>query len=197
MIESKDGTTAPSRREEFSAEEEDAIAAEVQADIRAGQGMKHFADVWDTMLSENHQHQNTDAPDAHECDRIKRQEIELCRDLKLAATYMLVPQGMRVESVGPNGHGTGYRAQIKDGEGRRYDAEIHFDEAARLDLSIDPRRVFEAMAGTLVERALEARKRYFARACISIQSEPVVYIPEGAEKSAGFDLQEMRSNRDE
>lgn len=172
MIETPDGKTLPSKRPELGAEEEDAIAREVNEDIRAGNGLKHFQDVTDLFLTDNHQAQPTHAPDAAECDRIARQEFELKRDLKLECTRMLVPHGMRVLHVNANGEGTGYLAQIKDGEGRLYDAQIYFDESARLDMSIKPHEVFRAMCGTIVERALEARKKYFVRACIIVDSSP-------------------------
>lgn len=170
MIESSDKTSA-SKREEFSEEEQDAIAREVNEDIRAGRGYKHFQDVWDSMLTENHQAQPTHAPDAAESDRIAKQEFELCRDLKTACTNELVGHGMRVLSVKKNGEGTGYLATIKDAEGRHYEATILYDEAARVDMSFKPHEVFRSMVNTVVTRALEARRKYFVRACIIVDSE--------------------------
>ncbi len=158
-------------RPEFSPEEEDAIAKEVHEDIRAGQGMRHFQDVFDS-LTENHQAQPTHAPDAAESDRIAKQEFELCRDLKLACTRELVSHGMRVLHVKKDGHGTGYLATMKDAENRQYEATITFDEAAKIDIHLKPHEVFREMVGTLVKRALEARRKYFVRACIVVQGEP-------------------------
>ena len=168
MIETPDGKLLAPKRPEFSAEEEDAIAKEVNEDIRAGKGLRHFQDFTDAFLTENHQALPTHEPDAETRDHIAKQEFALCRDLKMQATYELVGHGMRVESVSKNGEGTGYLARIKDGEGRWYEATITYDESAALDLSIDAHGVFRHMVDALVSRALEARRKYFVRACITV-----------------------------
>ncbi len=171
MIETKDGRTIATKREEFSPEEEDAIAKEVNEDIRAGKGYRHFQDVLDGMFSNNESRaRDTGLPDADEQDRIAKQEFELCRDLKQACTRELIGHGMRVLTLKANGKGTGFLAVIKDAEHRHYDAELFYDEAAKLDLSIKPHEVFRAMVGTIVDRALEARKKYFQRACIAFET---------------------------
>lgn len=171
MIETPDGKVLGSKRPELGPEEEDAIAREVNEDIRMGKGMRHFEDVWDAFLTENHQAIPTNGPDAEQRDRIAKQEFHLCRDLKQQATAELISHGMRVLDVMKDGHDTGYTARIKDSEGRVYEASILYNEAAALDISIDAHGVFRHMVSTLVERALEARRKYFVRACIMVQGE--------------------------
>lgn len=152
---------------DLAPDELDAIAADVQWDMRAGQGAKHFQDVLDELHST--QARPTHGPDKNEQERIERAERTIMSDLKQAATYELLSHGMRVRSINHNGHGTGWIAAISDAEGRLYEAQILYDEAAKIDAAINGHAFFRKLVDGMVSEALEARRKYFVRACIMVE----------------------------
>ena len=108
----------PRKSAEFSPEELDVMAAEVQRDIAEGRGAKHFTDVLDELHSTQAQpkHEQT----AEERDSERRAAAELARQLKRDASEALLSQGLRAWAVFEV-PGDGFRAHIKDRVGREFE----------------------------------------------------------------------------
>lgn len=163
-------TGVPIRRPKLDPVEEDALAAQVNADIAAGRGHRHFEDVFDELNST--QKQATNAPDAAQRDELERYELAVMWQLKRDVTQNLLPSGMRVVQVVPDREVKGYRAYVTDRDGRSFEAVITYDES-NLPADVDGRAVFKMMVDTLTERALGARKHYFDRMCLEVKGDTV------------------------
>lgn len=160
---------------ELSDAETDALSAQVNQDLQNGNATKHFEDVLDELNST--QARPTNEPDAHDRDEERRMCLAVAAQLKRDATRHLLSHGMRVEHVRESDGHKGYTATMRDREGRQFEAHITWDEANRPDG--DGHALYLMMVDAVVERALLARKTYFARMCLTVEGNA---LPETGEK---------------
>ncbi len=153
----------PRKGKEFSPEELDVMAAEVQRDMAEGRGARHFEDVLDEMHST--QAQPKHEPTAEERDNERRAAAEIARQLKRDASEALLSQGLRVWAVFEV-PGDGFRAHIKDATGREFEALLSgkaLVDAQEQSVLHGGRDVYKRVVDLLVTEALGARAKYFER----------------------------------
>lgn len=140
----------------FSPAEEDAIASEVAEDLAAGQGEKHFQELFDSVTATT----STDMDPATR-ERLARFRIEFCAGLndRLRGNE----HGFVCLAVNDDGHGTGFVCKCRDKDGRAFTAEVSYDDGFEAAAEYGMESMGKAMMGTVIERLVEARKKYFAR----------------------------------
>lgn len=136
-----------------SNEELDVLAREIQRDVDAGVGLKHFEDVLDDSTAQ------TEFATADEKEQWARDEKTLLLAIKVALNEALVPQGMRVLHYGRPAGESNPTFIVKDREGREFKATIEYTEA----LGWAARDTMRQMVRTLLERVRAARATYYGR----------------------------------
>lgn len=138
---------------QHSAEDLDAIRDEIQKDVDAGTGLKHFEDVLDESTA------TTEHATAEEKEQWARDEKALLLAIKMALNEALIPQGMRVLTYGRLADDPYPTFVVKDREGREFKATIEYHEA----LGWAARDTMKQMVATLLERVRAARAQYYHR----------------------------------
>lgn len=150
--------TAP-KPSPFSPAEEDALAVEIQQDIDAGVGEKHFQEIFDSVSASA----GSAAVDMDPAtrDRLKRFESEFAHGLndRLRGNE----HGFICLAVNQDGHGTGFVCKFRDKGGRPFTAECSYDDGFEAAAKYGKESMGRGMMAVVIERLVEARKKYFAR----------------------------------
>jgi hypothetical protein len=120
-----------------------------------------YDDINDAMTVQ-HQAAPTDAPDAAERERIVREERQFLEAFSRGLDDVLPSIGMRVVKTIADGHGTGWRVQVKDSAGRPFSVLVSYEEAIAAG-SQHGANMGEHLMAMVVAKLTEARDRYFAR----------------------------------
>jgi len=142
----------------FSPDEEDAIAKEVQQDLDAGQGEKHFQDLFDSLAGSPSSPAQMD-PDVR--DRLKRFAFEF--QVGLNDRLRGNEHGFVCLAVNDDGHGDGFVAKFRDKDGRPFTAECTFEDGFDGAAKFGKGEMGRFMMMKVIERLIAARKRYFER----------------------------------
>ncbi len=143
----------------FSPAEEDALAVEIQQDIDAGVGEKHFQEVFDSVSnSAGNAHVDMD-PATRE--RLARFRLEFCAGLndRLRGNE----HGFVCLAVNDDGHGQGFICKCRDKDGRAFTAEVSYDDGFEAAARYGKESMGRAMMQVVIERLVAARKKYFDR----------------------------------
>ncbi len=105
---------------------------------------------------------------------LTKEELEfekaLCAAFRREATVRLHPQGIRIQSWIPDGHGLGYSIVARDRQQRRYDVTFQYGQVLEGDvlyrpdpLQRGPAEFGRVVIDMVVEDILKARDKYHAR----------------------------------
>lgn len=146
----------------------EAIHAEVEKDMAAGDGAKHFEDLLDDVYSNPSQQHDTEAAEltSGERDKQERAFAELSRAFKARLRMMLNTgdsHGMLVTNVRRNVGGRGFLVYAKDRVGRQFEAAVDF-ETMGVEMALDPQRAFAKACDLLARELLAAQRKYHERA---------------------------------
>lgn len=120
-----------------------------------------YDDINDAM-TEQHQAAPTDIPDAHERERIVREEREFLAAFERGLAERLVQVQMAVTRCVQDGTGEGWRIHVRDSAGRPFDVALSYDEAIKQGQKRG-RKMGDALMTIVVTKLLAARRRYFER----------------------------------
>lgn len=137
----------------------DNIAKEVAEDLAAGQGEKHFQDLFDSVSnSAGNAHVDMD-PATRE--RLARFRLEFCAGLndRLRGNE----HGFQCLAVNDDGHGSGFICKCRDKDGRAFTAEVSYDDGFAAAAQYGMESMGKAMMAMVIERLVAARKKYFDR----------------------------------
>lgn len=137
----------------------DNIAAEVNEDIAAGQGEKHFQDLFDEVsASTGSAHVDMD-PGVRE--RLARFELEFAEGLneRLRGNE----HGFVCIGVNQDGHGQGFICKFRDKDLRLFTAECSYDDGFEAAARYGKESMGRGMMAVVIERLVAARVRYFER----------------------------------
>lgn len=143
----------------FSPEEEDAIAAEVQEDIDAGVGDKHFQEIFDSLNST--QGDASVGMDPETLDRLRR----FCLQLQAGLTDQLRgnEHGFTCQGVSMDGHDTGFICSFRDKAGRPFNVAVSYDDGFAAAAKNGKHDMGRGMMTTVLDRLIAARKEWFRR----------------------------------
>lgn len=120
-----------------------------------------YDDIVDAM-TEQHQAATTDIPDAHAREREEREERARLEAFSRGLRDVLPGIGMSLVRCTLDGHGNGWRAAVKDREGRPFAVSITYDAMIAAGQKHGREMGVHLLAETIGE--LKAmRERYFAR----------------------------------
>lgn len=143
----------------FSPEEEDAIATEVQQDLDAGQGEKHFQEIFDSISSSSASPASGMDPDVRErLERFKREFL-----IGLNERLRGNEHKFTCVAVNDDGHGNGFICKVRDGDMRLFTVEVSYDDGFEAAAKLGKESMGRGMLAVVVERLVAARKRYFER----------------------------------
>ena len=148
----------------MSEAEVEAHHADIQRDMRNGNGAKHFERELDTLLasspSQSHEEETLSTA---EQERITREEEELLRELAKHVSVHLRAEQMVCHKAIRDGMGEGYIVGVTEkGTGRVWEFEVSYD-AALAAAGQDERASFTKLVHMVVERAIQERRAHFAR----------------------------------
>jgi len=143
----------------FSPDEEDAIATEVQQDLDAGQGEKHFQDLYDSIASSSASPASGMDPDVR--DRLERFKREFL--VGLNERLRGNEHQFRCVAVNDDGHGNGFICKFRDADLRLFTAEVSYDDGFSCAAKFGKTEMGRGMMSVVIERLIAARKRYFER----------------------------------
>jgi hypothetical protein len=137
--------------EQHDAAELDEISAQVNKDIREGNGARHFERELDELHSLYQRSQTVDPNSETELRRF-------CGTLRHELDQRVRPR-FCCRMVIPDGEGEGFHIQFLDKAGRTFDVAYLFDEAPVIGHEEFVRRVMDE----IIQKLFAARERYFAR----------------------------------
>lgn len=150
---------------EFAPDEVEALHAEVQRDLAAGEGDKHFEDVIDVLHS-------TQGNASVEETAEQREDFErFARALRAGLREQLAPQGLWCQRVIEDGKGTGMHITFRDRQNRRFDVEYGWDDGLHA-YARHGDNGGRAVMHEICEKVLAAREHYFAR--MGVTEKPVL-----------------------
>jgi hypothetical protein len=150
---------------EFSPDEVDALHAEVQRDIAAGDGDKHFEDVIDAL------HSRQGDASVEETAQQREDFERFARALRSGLREQLAPQGLWCQRVIEDGKGTGLHITFRDRQNRRFDVEYGWDDGLHA-YAKHGESGGRAVMHEICEKVLAARETYFAR--MGVAARPVL-----------------------
>lgn len=137
--------------------EVDALHAEVERDMRNGNGAKHFEDVLDELHSKQGNSRVAETPSVHE--QLRR----FCNDLRAGLDEQVRGQGFRCKFVIPDGKGEGFHVQFFDTYRRPFDVSYSFEEGMQAATKSGAAFMGREIMSEIIDKLLAARARYFAR----------------------------------
>jgi len=143
----------------FSSEEEDAIAAEVQEDIDAGVGDKHFQEIFDSINSTQGDAHVEESPEVR--DRLTRFMLQF--QVGLTEQLRGNEHGFVCLGVSPDGHGTGFICSFRDKAGRPFNVSISYDDGFAEAAKRGKSEMGRGMLDVVLARLIAAREKWFAR----------------------------------
>lgn len=132
------------------------LAAEVNRDIRDGNGAKHFEREIDDLhsIGARTRVENPDTP-----AELRR----FCRDFRDALNSQLSGAGLFCQAMRPDGRGDGFALTFVDRQGRPFHVEYSFDEGIAAAVRVGDENMGREMIGEVAAKVIAARERYFAR----------------------------------
>lgn len=143
----------------ISSDEEDSIADEVNEDIAAGVGEKHFQDIFDEVNSTQGSARVDVDPGV--LDRLARFRLEFASGLndRLRGNEA----GFTCLGVNDDGHGRGFICKFRDAGGRPFTAEVSYDESFEAAARYGNTEMGRAMLQIVIAKLLDAHAKYFQR----------------------------------
>jgi len=151
--------------DEEQAKQDDATAAEVNTDLAAGNGAKHFEDLLDDLHSNPSTQHNEEEREDTTDEREKKERIfqEMAREIKSRLNTMLLNEGLLVKQVKRGYGGRNFLIIAIDRMRRQYEAEVDFETMGR-EMAMDERHAFTAMVVLCAKELRAAREKYAMRA---------------------------------
>jgi hypothetical protein len=143
----------------FSSEEEDAIAAEVQEDIDAGVGEKHFQELFDSLNSTQGDASVDVSPEVR--DRLARFMLQF--QAGLSDQLRGNEHGFVCLGVSADGHGTGFICSFRDKGNRPFNVAVSYDDGFQAAAKNGNAEMGRGMLTLVLDRLVAARKTWFAR----------------------------------
>lgn len=143
----------------LDAADTDDIAADVNADLAAGEGAKHFQDLLDDVNSTQGSAHVVETPDLS--DELHRFMLAFRQGLndQLRGTEA----GFVCLNVGPDGHGTGFMCNFRDKTGRPFNVHVTYDDGFAQAAAHGVEQMGRGMMETVIGRLIAAREKWFAR----------------------------------
>lgn len=143
----------------FDAAESDQIAKEVNEDIDAGQGEKHFQDLFDEINSKQGSAHVDEDPAVR--DRIARFMLDFHNGLN--SQLRGNEHGFACLGVNADGKGTGFVCKFRDRTGRPFTVDVSYDDGFEAASKRGVTEMGRGMLDTVLERLIAAREKWFAR----------------------------------
>jgi len=113
-----------------------------------------------------------DVMEGHELTKEELEfELQLCAAFRREATVRLHPEGIRVQSWKPDGHGLGYVIVARDRQQRRFEVEFQYGQVLEGDvlyrpdsLQRGPEEFGRGVIEDVCKALLSAREKYLQRA---------------------------------
>lgn len=143
----------------LDAADADDVAADVNADLAAGQGAKHFQDLLDDMESTQGSARVVETPDVTE--ELHRFMLAFKRGLgdQLKGTEA----GFVCLNVCADGMGTGFMCSFRDKTGRPFNVHVTYDDGFAQAAEHGTEQMGRGMMELVIGRLLAAREKWFAR----------------------------------
>lgn len=143
-----------------SDEELDALAAETNQEIDAGQASKHLQDVFDEIHSTQGSAACTTIP-----PDLREQLERFCRAFQLGIADQLRgnARGLYVQRVSLDGFGRGFSCHFKDRAGRPFTVGITYDEGFAAAAQHGQTEMGRGMLDLVIGKLNGAYDRYFER----------------------------------
>lgn len=149
----------PMKPPAFDAEESDQIAKEVNEDIAAGQGEKHFQDLFDEINSKQGDARPDEDPATR--DRIARFMLDFHRGLNEQLRGN--EHGFHCRGVNLDGRGTGFVCKFQDRTGRPFTVDVTYDDGFEAATKRGVTEMGRGMLDVVLERLIAAREKWFKR----------------------------------
>lgn len=143
----------------FSPEEEDAIAGEVQADLDAGVGDKHFQEIFDSINSTQGDARVDVSPEVR--DRLNRFMLQF--QAGLSDQLRGNEHGFKCLGVSADGHGTGFICSFRDKGNRPFNVAVSYDDGFEAAAKNGKSEMGRGMLDVVLSRLIAAREKWFAR----------------------------------
>lgn len=143
----------------FSPEETDQIAKEVNEDIEAGVGDKHFQEIFDSIQSTQGSAHVEEDPGVR--DRIARFMIDFHNGLN--SQLRGNEHGFACLAVNADGKGTGFVCKFRDRTGRPFTVDVTYDDGFEAASKRGVTEMGRGMLDVVLERLIAAREKWFAR----------------------------------
>jgi len=142
----------------MEAAEQDEIAADVNADIAAGDGEKHFQDLFDSLLSTQG---SAEAVDHDLRDRLER--FAAAFRVGLSDQLRGNARGLMCVGVNLDGHGKGFICKFRDQAGRLFTVDVSYDDGFAAAAVKGASEMGRGMLDLVLDRLIQAHERYFER----------------------------------